>query len=128
MQHRTIDLSSLRHPLHPRSSHSTLQVTTLHSIIKSNKISSQILETQNAVLSNYEVLTHLNDLQARYKDHPDYKHRTIKDFKGDNKQVVGKLNGLRLVVGDVSDLSGFFVIAVPCLLLFSVCLLKERRQ
>ena len=62
----------------------------------------QILETQNAVLSNYEVLTHLTATQAKYKDHPDYKHTTIKDFKGDSKQVVGKLNGLRLVVGDVS--------------------------
>ena len=54
----------------------------------------QILETQSAVLTNAEVLAHLQDVHTRYTGNPDY--RNHKD---------ARLKGLESVSREVNPLS-----------------------
>jgi len=62
----------------------------------------QILETQSATLTNYEVLVHLRKVQKRYADHPDFEPKIVQNWKNEKVKVDGRLRNLRLVVTDVS--------------------------
>lgn len=60
----------------------------------------QVIATQAAILTNYEVLKHITNVRERYADHPDYvKPVTSKDTRG--KQTTARLTGLWNVVENV---------------------------